>query len=130
MRKVLLCALLVTALGGCGLPPLIEAANSATVTQAQLDQAETSYTAALTVMRNYRQLGFCATGTTATLAKPCADRATVAKMVAANAVVQGEFTDLQNAITSGDNTGALSIYTLLQQGIANAKLLQTAVGVK
>lgn len=130
MWKLLLAGSIAGALAGCGIAPLVQDVAGATVSQSELDQAETAYTPILQLMATYRNLGFCATGTVATLAKPCASRAAVAKMVAANAVVQGEFTDLQNAITNGDNTGALSIYSLLQQGIANVKLLETATGVQ
>ena len=131
--------LVVIALAGslCGCAAIqefkdgIAAAEGYTITQKALDDAREGYNATFLVSAaNYRKLGYCASGTKATLAKPCADRATVAKLQAADAVVNVAFNNLQSMITSGNNTGLAASYSTLQYAIQTAEQIAAAAGVK
>jgi len=101
------------------------------VTQAQVDAAREAYDAAfLTPAAHYRQLGYCAAGTTATLAKPCADRAVVAKLQSADAAVAAAIIGVQTQMVNGQATD-LGVLTV---AVANAESLiatyVTPIGVK
>jgi hypothetical protein len=110
------------ALGGC---------LSTTVSQAQLDAARATYDSAfLTPAARYRQLGYCATGTTATLARPCADRATVAKLRAVDGQIHAAFTALQSEVTAGGGSTVVSDFSALQSLISGAETLIASLGVK
>ena len=114
MRKFFALAVAL-ALGGC---------LTTTVTQGQLDTVRASYDAAfLTPAAHYRQLGYCRAGTNWTLAKPCADRATVAKLLATDARLHATFNTLQAEVTAGGGAAAVSDFTILQALITNARAL-------
>lgn len=105
--------------------------SSASVTQSQLDATMSAYVGAfLTPAATYRQLGYCATGTSATLAKPCADRAIVAKLQASNAAVQTAFAAVQGIITSGQTSGLVAAYGLLEADITAADSIAATLGVQ
>ena len=134
-RKIAIVAALASSLAGCAtideLKSAIAGAEAFTVTQKALDDAREGYNATFLVSAaNYRKLGYCASGTKATLAKPCADRATVAKLQAADAVVNVAFNNLQSMITSGNNTGLAASYSTLQYAIQTAEQIAAAAGVK
>lgn len=75
------------------------------VSQAQVDAARAAYDAAfLAPAAHYRQLGYCAKGTAATLAKPCADRTVVAKLQAADAAVASAIANVQSQMLAGQAT--------------------------
>ena len=102
-----------------------------TVTQSELDAARAGYDGLFLVpVSNYRNLGFCAAGTKATLAKPCADKSTTLKLAAADAVVNAAFSNVQSMISSGNNTGISAAYGALQQAISSAEQLAATYGVK
>ena len=131
--------LVVIALAGslCGCAAIqefkdgIAAAEGYTITQTTLDDARTAYNAAFLVpAANYRNLGFCAAGAKATLAKPCADKPTVDKLKAADAVVSVAFDNVQAMITSGNNSGLAASYSTLQYAIQTAEQIAAAAGVK
>jgi hypothetical protein len=101
------------------------------VSQQNVDAARAAYDAAfLTPAAHYRQLGYCASGTVATLAKPCADRAIVAKLRAEDQAVQAAINDLQAQINSGNTTGAMAAFQLLQTAIQTAETTAATLGVK
>lgn len=109
----------------------LAACSSLTSAQNNLDVARAGYDAAfLTPAKNYRQLGFCATGTAATLAKPCADRAIVTKLVAQDTTVAKAFADYQAQITSGNTIGANAAFQTLQIAISTAEATAANLGVK
>lgn len=137
MKNVLIVGglLLATSLGGCGtvatISDQVSAATSFTVTQNELDASVAAYDAAvLTPAANYRNLGFCATGTVATLAKPCADRTIVAKFIAADAAVLKEKKAIQAMITAGNATGLSAAYATLLGLVSTAEGVATSFGVK
>lgn len=118
MRKLVLALpLLALGLAGC---------NSSTL-QNNLDTARSAYDAAfLTPAANYRNLGFCATGTKATLAKPCADRAIVKKLSDENHAVIAAFNAWQAQVTAGNTAGADAAYQALQTAV-NAAMATLAI---
>lgn len=119
------CAL---ALGGC---TALGTLGATSVTQSQLDATMSAYVGAfLTPAAKYRQLGYCATGAIATLAKPCADRAIVAKLQASNAAVQTAFAAVQGIITSGQTSGLVAAYGLLETDITAADSIAASLGVQ
>ncbi len=129
MKRVLFAIAAALALSGCAAISAIQSGQSFVVSQNALDAARSSYDAAfLTPAAHYRQLGFCATGTTFTLAKPCADRSVVAKLVAADATVSAEFKTVQGMISAGNNSGLSAAFTTLQDSISTAEALAATLG--
>lgn len=133
MKKYLIVGMLLgtAVLGGCSadIIPQIEAGTSFAVTQNELDATRAAYDAAvLTPAANYRQLGYCASGTSATLAKPCADRALVAKFQAADKAVATEMNAVQSMITAGNATGLTAAYNTLLGLISTAEKVATSFG--
>lgn len=125
--------LFAVCLAACGAGSTLGALSGFTVTQSQLDAARSSYDAVvLAPAANYRALGYCATGTSATLQKPCADRAIVAKFVAIDKAVAADMNSVQAQITAGANTGVMAAWSDLQTQIAAAKAIvaqfQSAAG--
>lgn len=131
-NKLLMVGALVGAAGLAGCASTvsqIEAGTSFTVTQNELDAARSAYdAAALTPAANYRALGYCATGTVATLAKPCADRTLVAKFQKADAAVSNEMNTVQGMITAGNATGLTAAYNTLLGLISTAEAVSTSFG--
>ena len=128
LGAMLLVVLLGGGLSGCGGLKTLEAGANFTITQNELDATRTSYDAAfLTPAAHYRQLGFCAPNTPATLAKPCADPAVVAKLRAADKAVAADFTTVQNMINAGQNSGLQAAYNTLLNQIATAEALTSAL---
>lgn len=121
MRKFFALAVAL-ALGGC---------LTTTVTQGQLDTVRASYDAAfLTPAAHYRQLGYCRAGTKWTLAKPCADRATVARLRSTDKKLHAAFNNMQVDVMVGDGAATLSDFYLLQTLIENARALIAALPTK
>lgn len=133
MRKILLASALLAGfagLSGCAAIQAIQAGSNFVVTQNELDAAKSGYAGAfLTPAAHYRNLGFCKTGTVATLALPCADRAIVAKLDAANKAVVAQFAAVQAMIAAGDNSGVAAAFTTLQGLIATAESILAQNGV-
>lgn len=123
--------LLVLALPGCAAFQAIKTGQSFALTQNELDTARNGYDAAfLAPLKNYRTLGYCATGAVITVARPCADRGVVAKLRSADKSVEAEFSGLQDQIDSGNATGLGAAYTALQTSITNAEQLALSLGVR
>lgn len=121
MRKILIIGAAAIGLAGC---------DPTQITQSQVDAARSGYDAAfLTPMAKYRNLGFCATGTVATVAKPCASRATVAKLIAADNAVSTAVTSLQAQVTAGNTAGASAALTTLQTAVTAAEAIAAANGL-
>ena len=100
------------------------ALSGCNVTQQQLDDARASYnTAFLAPAAHYRNLGYCATGTTFTLAKPCADRTLVASLARADATIHAQFNIVQADVTAGNGTASMNDFSALQQAITTAESL-------
>jgi hypothetical protein len=119
--------LAVVLLGGCALLQTLEGAS---VTQSGLDAARAAYDAAfLAPAAHYRQLGFCAAGTAATLIKPCAARAVVAQLAAADKIVETAIAAVQAQITAGNTTGLGASYATLTTAITAAEALAVTLGV-
>lgn len=116
---------LAASLAGCGggsALGTIEAAATLDISQGDLDTAKAAYDAAfLAPSATYRQLGYCATGTTSTLAKPCASRTFVATLQKDDAAVQAQFATTQNLITTGNNTGLSAAYAEFQTAVTTAE---------
>lgn len=122
--------LLSLTLSGCFLTDAINTLEATTITQSTYDEVHQGYVAAFLVpAKNYRNLGYCATGTKPTLAKPCADRVVVEKLQNADAAVNAAFISVQGMIASGDNTGLSAAYKGLQDVIAAAEGIAAANGV-
>lgn len=97
------------------------AACNSTSLQNNLDTARAAYDAGfLTPAAKYRQLGYCATGTKATAAHPCADRQIVAMLRSENTTVIAAFNAWQAQITAGNTAGANAAYAALQTAVAAA----------
>jgi hypothetical protein len=124
----------LAALAACGLmantaPSGCNFAVPGTVqSQEQLDELRSGYDASvLTLAAHYRQLGYCASGTTATLTHPCADRRVVAKLRAIDKSVRGEFDQIQALINSGNLDGIPGIVTQIEGEIATATSVMAAL---
>lgn len=125
MRWIILAVL---ALGGCS---TLGGLSDFNITQNEVDTLRSSYDAAfLTPAAHYRQLGYCKAGTSWSLAKPCADRAVVAKLRAADATVANEFNLVQGMITSGQSSGVSAAFTALESAVTSAESLVTTFGVQ
>lgn len=84
----------------------------------------------LTPAAHYRQLGLCAKGQTATLAKPCADPVLVAKLVAADNAVQVALAALTSFVKANPTLSAASYLSALQAAVAAATQIVTQYGLK
>lgn len=119
MRQIIAIALLALSLGACS---TIQAIQGFTVTQGQLDAAENTYDGTvLTPLHKYAKLNACAPGQTFTLASPCHDKAILKKLRAADKNVAQAFDNTQNAITSGDNKGAVAAYNAMKDAVGIAQ---------
>ena len=123
---------LALALGGCStISNAFKVAQGVTITQNEVDGARSGYDALFLVpLATYRNLGFCAAGAKATVAKPCADRGIVNKLAASDAIVKVEFDTVQHMIDTGDNTGMSAAYEALLSSIQAAEQIAAANGVK
>ena len=131
MRKILLASIAALGLTGCAALQAIQSGTNFVVTQNEIDTARNGYDAAfLTPMAHYRQLGFCKTGTTATLTLPCASRAIVAQMISADSAVEINFNTVQALVSSGNATGLSAAFATLQSSITTAESLALTLGVK
>lgn len=111
MRKFLILATLGMSLAAC----------NQTTLQNSLDTARAAYDAGfLTPAAKYRALGYCATGTLATAAHPCADRKLVALLRSENTTVIAAFNAWQAQIAAGNTAGADAAYAALQTAVAAA----------
>lgn len=105
--------------------------SGTSITQSQVDVARNAYDGAfLAPAARYRQLGYCASGTFATLAKPCASRTVVAQLQAADQTVEAAFVAVQAQINAGNTTGITAAYSTLTTVIAAAENLALTFGVK
>lgn len=129
MKKALVVVgLLALGLGGC---QTAESIAGFAVSQGQIDTLRTAYDGIEATAVSYRELGYCKTGTTATLALPCADRKIVAELQADNGAIIAEFDTLQTAVDNGDSQGALAAYSTVQGLITTIKsVVATAQGTK
>jgi hypothetical protein len=126
--RFLFLAPVVAALAACTAP-------SGSTPQSTVDGLREGYDAAfLAPATHYRALGFCKTGTTITLAKPCADRAVVAKLVAADNIVKDEVAAVQarmvNGAISPTDTALASLQTAMGNATALIAAYVTPIGVK
>jgi hypothetical protein len=129
MKIYLLAAALALSLGGCAALDTLETGTSAVTNQNNLDAARAAYDGAvLAPAAKYRQLGYCATGTAATLLKPCADRSVVAKLQGVNSQVIAEFNNIQGMINAGNQTGVVAEFTVLNSLISTAEGIVATVG--
>lgn len=113
-------------ISSCSLP-----GSNFTVTQSEVDAARAAYDAAfLTPAAHYRSLGYCGIGKFATLMVPCADRAVVAKLQAADQNVQTAEAALQAQITAGNTSGISAAYQALVTAVNTAEALTVSLGVK
>lgn len=118
----------VLAISGCS---TLSTLSGTSITQSQVDIARNAYDGAfLAPAARYRQLGYCATGTLASVAKPCASRTVVAQLQAADQTVEGAFNAVQAQITAGNTTGLSAAYSTLTTAIAAAENLAVTFGVK
>lgn len=121
MKKLLLAACLVVLLPGCA---TIQAVQGFTVTQGQLDAAESTYDGTvLAPFHKYAALKACAPGQTITVANPCHDKALLKKIRAADKEAAKAFSDTQDAITSGDNKGAVAAYNAMKTAVGIVQAL-------
>lgn len=105
--------------------------STTSITQDQIDVLRESYdTAFLIPATNYRALGICAKGVSATIAKPCADRAVVIKLQAADNAIEQDFNSVQALVTAGDASNAQLAYATLNNAINTAETLIASTGVK
>lgn len=132
MRKLLVAVFLAGVLTGCATETkLFQQAESFTITQASVDGLRAGYDGAfLTPAAHYRQLGYCAAGKAATLQRPCADKAIVGKLRAADNAVQDQFVQVQGMIDAGQNSGLGAAYETLKGLIQTAESVAANAGVK
>lgn len=129
MYRSLLLAICAVALAGCF--QTLQTASNFSVTQEEVDGLRAGYNAAfLTPAAHYRALGYCATGTRATLQHPCANRVTVAKLQAIDKTVNKEFGQVQLLLDTNSATGMAAAWQTLQDGIANARSILITLGVQ
>lgn len=122
MKKLLAIALVAFSLAGCATVDKIKQAVSGaagfTVTQQQLDGAVATYDGtSLVAMDKYAALVRCPAGKNFTVALPCHDPKTLKDWRAADKSVAKAFNDTQDMITSGNNTGALAAWNVLQSAL-------------
>lgn len=117
-------ALVALALSGCS---ALETAAGLSVSQDTVDAVRSAYDAGFLVpANNYRSLGYCPSGGHWTAAKPCAERAVVAKLVVADRVVAQDFAQVQTLVAAGSN--AQAAYVTLESAVSGAIALAQGLG--
>jgi hypothetical protein len=127
---------LAVSLGACstpfgqGISNTIAAIQGYTVTQNMIDASRSTYDgtilAPLTTYASWRR---CRTGEAVTVTNLCHDRFLLKKIRTADASVASLLNQLQDLVTSGNNSGAVAAYKSLQQAIVTAQSLIAASGV-
>lgn len=135
MKKVFL-IIAALSLAGCATPfgerisTVISAAQNFEVTQGQLDSARSTYDGfVLAPLNKYASLPRCKTGQKFSINVPCHDRVLLKQIRSEDRIIARSINDTQNAITSGDNKGAVAAYRALTQAIELAKSLIANTGV-
>lgn len=131
MNRILAIGLLALTLAGCAsFNEKIAAISGFTVTQSQLDAAESTYDGtSLAALHRYAMLPRCAAGTKFTISAPCHDAALLKSWRAVDKTVATNFTNTQGMITSGNNTGAVAAWNLLKQALDTASSIAAQSGV-
>jgi hypothetical protein len=139
MKKVLIIAAVALTLGGCGtqfgtrlsgIGETISAVQNFSITQGQVDSARNTYDGlVLAPMHKYALLPYCKAGKTLTISNPCHDRKLLKQIRETDKAVEKAFSDTQNSITSGDNSGAVAAYKTLNTAIDLAKTLINQTGI-
>lgn len=129
MRNLMIAAaaaLVALSLGAC---QSIQAIQGFTITQGQLDAAQSTYDGTvLSPLHKYAVLPACAASQTFTLAAPCHDKAMLKKIRAGDRVAAQAFSNTQDMITSGNNTGAVAAYKSMQTAVSSVQGLIAASG--
>lgn len=135
MKKVLV-VLVAISLGGCAtqfgerISSVVSAAQNFSITQGQVDAARNGYDGlVLAPLAKYSSLPRCKTGQTFSLNTPCHDKKLLKQIREVDKSVAKAFDDTQDAITSGDNKGAVAAYNTLKSTIEVAKALINQTGV-
>jgi hypothetical protein len=129
MRKhlALLAIILLGAMAaGC---QQMKAISGFAITQNQLDAAESTYDGtSLVALDKYAALPACKAGQAFSLQIPCHDKATLKKWRSIDNDVATGISHTQNAITSGDNTGAVGAWNALQTALTAAQQIAASSG--
>lgn len=129
MNKILAICVLGLALAGGGCSTL-QAVGGFAITQNQLDGAESTYDGtSLASMDKYAALVACKSGQSFTLQVPCHDKAILKQWRDADKSVATAFSNTQDMITSGNNSGAVAAWDTLQTALNVAKGIATSSGV-
>lgn len=123
MRKIAISLTVAVGLSGCATLPAVNANNPITMQHVYVLQA--SYdTAVLAPAVNYRRLGLCAKGVSATLLKPCADRNVVLELQRADRVASKSLSDLRDFVGKyPGQLGASGLYDAAKLAINQAKTI-------
>lgn len=120
MRRIAVAIVLALSLSGCATTQAIFGFN---VTQGQLDAARSSYDALfLTPAAHYRLLPLCQAGQTF-LKNQCRLSWLTKKLQLADKEVEKGFNDVQAMIASGNSSGAVAAFKVLNVSIATAQSL-------
>lgn len=124
------CAVAALYLGACAqLTQTVNAVRGVSITQQQLDAAQTTYDGtSLVSMDKYAALIRCRTGQKFTLQAPCHDRKLLKQWRGVDQSVAVAFGKTQDMITSGNNTGAVAAWNSLQTALQAAKDIAAATG--
>jgi len=132
MNRILAIGLLALSLGGCAsFNEKIAAISGFAVTQSQLDIAQNSYDGtSLVALHRYAMLPRCAAGQKFTVPAPCHNAALLKSWRAVDITIATNFDKTQQAITSGNNTGAVAAWNLLNQALTTAASIAEQSGIK
>ena len=123
MKRLILALTLIAfaaPLGGCF--ETFQAINGFAVTQGELDGARNAYDGtALPALAGYARLPRCAKGTAFSINNRCHDAALLKRFRDDDVTVADAFNKVQDAITSGNNSGALAAWNTLQNALAIVK---------
>lgn len=124
-----LCLMLI--LGGCaGITNTLSAIQGYTVTQNMIDASRSTYDGTiLAPMTTYASWRRCRTGEALSANNLCHDRNLLKKIRTADVAVNTTLNNLQDLVTSGNNSGAVAAYKSLQNAIVTAQSLIAASGV-
>lgn len=126
MKHIFLTLSLVFSLAGC---TTFNAINGFSVTQKQLDAAQNTYDGtSLVSLDKYSALVTCKNGQSFTLQVPCHDKAILKKWRNIDKSVADAISSTQDMITSGNNTGAVAAWNVLQTALKSAKDISASSG--
>lgn len=134
MKKILIIAVALS-LGGCAqqlaeFKAGLSAAQNFSITQGQVDAARATYDGTiLAPLNTYASWPRCKTGQAVTATNLCHDRVLLKKIRTADNTVANGLDNLQDLVTSGNNSGAVAAYNSLKSAIAIAQSLIAASGV-